>query len=120
MTTACATTRPRKPFEGVINNIERRWRETDPPGCTEELSRYQSDQPCEACKGYRLKPQALAVKIAGLHIGQVTEMSIREAAALVRGAARQAHAEAERDRRAHPEGDPRAARTSSTMSASIT
>ena len=48
---------------------------------TEELSRYQSDQFCEACKGYRLKPQALAVKIDGLHIGQVTEMSIRQAAA---------------------------------------
>jgi excinuclease ABC subunit A len=68
-----------KPFEGVINNIERRWRETESSWVTEELSRYQSDQFCEACKGYRLKPQALAVKIAGLHIGQVTEMSIREA-----------------------------------------
>jgi excinuclease ABC subunit A len=69
-----------KPFEGVINNIERRWRETDSAWVTEELSRYQSDQYCEACKGYRLKPQALAVKIDGLHIGQVTEMSIRQAA----------------------------------------
>jgi excinuclease ABC subunit A len=69
-----------KPFEGVINNIERRWRETESSWVTEELSRYQSDQYCEACKGYRLKPQALAVKIAGLHIGQVTDMSIREAA----------------------------------------
>ena len=70
-----------KPFEGVINNIERRWRETEFAWVTEELSRYQSEQFCDACKGYRLKPQALAVKIAGLHIGQVTEMSIREAAA---------------------------------------
>ncbi|WP_414675639.1 excinuclease ABC subunit UvrA [Methyloceanibacter sp.] len=69
-----------KPFEGVINNIERRWRETESAWVTEELSRYQSDQFCEACKGYRLKPQALAVKIDGLHIGQVTDMSIREAA----------------------------------------
>ena len=68
-----------KPFEGVINNIERRWRETELAWVTEELERYQSDQPCEACTGYRLKPQALAVKIAGLHIGQVTDMSIREA-----------------------------------------
>jgi excinuclease ABC subunit A len=68
-----------KPFEGVINNIERRWRETESSWVTEELERYQSDQPCEACGGYRLKPQALAVKIAGLHIGQVTDMSIREA-----------------------------------------
>jgi excinuclease ABC subunit A len=68
-----------KPFEGVINNIERRWRETESAWVTEELERYQSDQPCEACTGYRLKPQALAVKIAGKHIGQVTDMSIREA-----------------------------------------
>jgi excinuclease ABC subunit A len=68
-----------KPFEGVINNIERRWRETESTWVTEELQRYQSDQFCEACKGYRLKPQALAVKIAGKHIGEVTEMSIREA-----------------------------------------
>ena len=70
-----------KPFEGVITNIERRWRETESAWVTEELERYQSDQPCEACTGYRLKPQALAVKIAGLHIGQVTELSIRDAAA---------------------------------------
>jgi excinuclease ABC subunit A len=68
-----------KPFEGVIPNIERRWRETDSNWVTEELERYQSDQFCEACKGYRLKPQALAVKIAGLHIGEVAEMSIRAA-----------------------------------------
>jgi excinuclease ABC subunit A len=68
-----------KPFEGVITNIERRWRETESSWVREELSRYQSDHPCEECAGYRLKPQALAVKIAGLHIGQVTEMSIREA-----------------------------------------
>ena len=108
-----------KPFEGVITNIERRWRETESSWVREELSRFQSDQPCEACAGYRLKPQALAVKIAGLHIGQVTEMSIREAARWFADLPAQAHAEAERDRRAHPEGDPRAARTSSTMSASI-
>ena len=68
-----------KPFEGVIPNIERRWRETKSSWVTEELSRYQSDQYCEACKGYRLKPQALAVKIAGLHIGEVADMSIRAA-----------------------------------------
>ncbi|HUW73828.1 MAG TPA: excinuclease ABC subunit UvrA, partial [Methyloceanibacter sp.] len=68
-----------KPFEGVITNIERRWRETESNWVREELERYQSDQPCEACTGWRLKPQALAVKIAGLHIGEVTDMSIREA-----------------------------------------
>ncbi|WP_083241599.1 excinuclease ABC subunit UvrA [Methyloceanibacter stevinii] len=68
-----------KPFEGVITNIERRWRETESNWVREELERYQSDQPCEACLGYRLKPQALAVKIAGHHIGEVTDMSIRDA-----------------------------------------
>jgi excinuclease ABC subunit A len=68
-----------KPFEGVITNIERRWRETESAWVREELSRFQSNHPCVACSGYRLKPQALAVKIAGLHIGQVTEMSIRQA-----------------------------------------
>jgi excinuclease ABC subunit A len=70
-----------KPFEGVITNIERRWRETESNWVREELERYQSDQACEACTGYRLKPQALAVKIAGLHIGEVTDLSIREAKA---------------------------------------
>ncbi len=65
MTTACAITRPSKPFEGVITNIERRWRETESAWVREELSRFQSDQPCAACTGYRLKPQALAVKIDG-------------------------------------------------------
>ncbi|HKJ62576.1 MAG TPA: excinuclease ABC subunit UvrA, partial [Hyphomicrobiales bacterium] len=73
------TYRNRKPFEGVIRNIERRWRETESSWVREELGRYQSDHPCEACGGYRLKPQALAVKIDGLHIGMVSRMSIREA-----------------------------------------
>ena len=68
-----------KPFEGVITNIERRWRETESAWVREELSRFQSDQPCEACAGNRLKPQALAVKIDRLHIGEVADMSIREA-----------------------------------------
>ena len=70
-----------KPFEGVIPNIERRWRETESSWVREELSRFQSDQPCAECGGMRLKPQALAVKIDGLHIGEVAGMSIREARA---------------------------------------
>ena len=69
----------KKPFEGVITNIERRWKETDSQWVREELSRYQSDAPCEECKGFRLKPQALAVKIAGLHIGEASRLSIRAA-----------------------------------------
>ena len=68
-----------KAFEGVIPNIERRWRETDSEWVREELSRYQGSHPCAACGGYRLKPQALAVKIGGKHIGEVTDLSIRVA-----------------------------------------
>ena len=69
----------KKPFEGVINNIERRWRETESSWVRDELTRFQSKQPCETCGGNRLKPQSLAVKIAGLHISEVTAKSIREA-----------------------------------------
>ena len=68
-----------KAFEGIVNNLERRWKETESSWVKEELSKYQSSQPCEACKGARLKPEALAVKVRGLHISQVTEMSILEA-----------------------------------------
>ena len=71
----------RKPFEGVIPNLERRWRETDSAWVREELERYQSSKPCEACGGHRLKPEALAVKINGLHIGEVAQMSVDQAAA---------------------------------------
>ncbi|MBL8906056.1 MAG: excinuclease ABC subunit UvrA [Rhizobiales bacterium] len=73
------TYKTKKTFEGVIGNIERRWRETDSQWMREELSRFQSDHPCEECKGYRLKPQALAVKIDSMHIGQVSDLSIRGA-----------------------------------------
>jgi excinuclease ABC subunit A len=68
-----------KPFEGVIGNIERRWRETDSEWVREELSRYQDAHPCEACGGFRLKPQALSVKIGGKHIGEVCDLSIKAA-----------------------------------------
>jgi len=68
-----------KPFEGVINNMDRRWHETDSSWVREELSKYQATAPCESCGGARLKPEALAVKIAGLHISQVTEFSIAAA-----------------------------------------
>ncbi|WP_421704055.1 excinuclease ABC subunit UvrA [Aliiroseovarius sp.] len=68
-----------RPFEGVIPNMERRYRETDSNWIREEFERYQNNRPCGACGGYRLRDEALAVKIAGLHVGQVVEMSIREA-----------------------------------------
>ncbi|GLS80156.1 excinuclease ABC subunit UvrA [Paracoccus marinus] len=66
-------------FEGVIPNIERRMRETDSNWVREEFERYQNNRRCHVCDGYRLKPEALAVKIAGFHIGQLTELSIRDA-----------------------------------------
>ncbi|CEJ89127.1 UvrABC system protein A (UvrA protein)(Excinuclease ABC subunit A)(Excinuclease ATPase subunit) [Hyphomicrobium sp. GJ21] len=68
-----------KPFEGVIGNITRRFKETDSDWVREELSRYQAAHPCDACGGYRLKPQALAVKIGGKHIGEVGDLSIKAA-----------------------------------------
>jgi len=69
----------KRPFEGVVRNLERRWRETDSEWAREEISRYFTDIPCHECNGYRLKPEALAVKIAGLHIGEATEMSVKRA-----------------------------------------
>ncbi|MGC9448942.1 excinuclease ABC subunit UvrA [Cereibacter johrii] len=70
-------------FEGVIPNMERRYRETDSAWVREEFERYQNNRPCHVCGGYRLKPEALAVKIGGLHIGQVVQMSIKEAFAWI-------------------------------------
>ena len=66
-------------FEGVIPNMERRYRETDSSWVREEFENYQNNRPCGTCDGYRLRQEALAVKIAGLHVGQVVEMSIKEA-----------------------------------------
>ena len=74
----------RKPFEGVIPNMERRYKETDSAWSREEMERFQDTSPCETCGGYRLKPEALAVKIGGLHVGQVCEMSIRHSDAWFR------------------------------------
>jgi excinuclease ABC subunit A len=70
-----------KPFEGVIGNLERRYKETESAGMREEIEKYMSSAPCVACNGHRLKPEALAVKIDGLHISEVSEKSIRAAAA---------------------------------------
>jgi len=68
-----------KTFEGVIPNLERRWKETESAWMREEIERFMAATPCPACNGYRLKPETLAVKIAGLHIGEVSAMSIRKA-----------------------------------------
>jgi excinuclease ABC subunit A len=69
----------KKTFEGVIPNLDRRYRETDSAWVREEIARFQSAAPCPECQGKRLKPQALAVKIAGLDISQAGEFSIRKA-----------------------------------------
>jgi len=74
---AYTTTRP---FEGVIPNMERRWKETDSAWLKEELGRFQNTTECEACRGKRLKPEALAVKIRKHDISEVAEMSILAAA----------------------------------------
>jgi excinuclease ABC subunit A len=68
-----------KTFEGVVTNLDRRWKETESAWMREEIERFMSATPCPTCNGYRLKAEAMAVKIDGLHIGQVTEMSIRGA-----------------------------------------
>jgi len=70
-------------FEGVIPNMERRYRETDSNWIREEFERYQNNRPCGACGGYRLREEALAVRIADVHVGQVVQKSIREALAWI-------------------------------------
>ncbi|MEH2508868.1 excinuclease ABC subunit A [Nitrobacteraceae bacterium AZCC 1564] len=69
----------KKPFEGVVTNIERRFRETESEWAREELGKYFSDVPCDACHGHRLKPEALCVKIGGKHIGEISELSVLRA-----------------------------------------
>ena len=68
-----------KAFEGVLPNLERRWRETDSAWVREELGRFQSETPCEVCHGKRLKPEALAVKVAATDIADVSRLSIKHA-----------------------------------------
>ncbi len=68
-----------KTFDGVIPNLKRRWKETESTWLREEIERFMSTTPCPACSGYRLKPESLAVKIGGKHIGEITEQSIRMA-----------------------------------------
>ena len=69
----------KKPFEGVVRNLERRFLETDSEWAREDISRFMSETPCAACKGFRLKPEALAVKVDQRHIGEISDLSIRHA-----------------------------------------
>ena len=70
-----------KTFEGVLNNLDRRWRETESAWIREELARYQSSTPCDTCGGRRLKPEALAVKVNTKDIAEISALSIRNAQA---------------------------------------
>jgi excinuclease ABC subunit A len=69
----------KKPFEGIVTNLERRFRETESEWAREELGKYFTDIPCAACNGYRLKPEALCVKVGSKHIGEVAELSVKRA-----------------------------------------
>ncbi len=69
----------KKVFEGVLRNLERRWKESDSAWVREEMSRYQADKPCKVCGGARLRPEALAVKIAGQNLAECAELPIRRA-----------------------------------------
>ena len=73
-----------KPFEGVVMNLERRYRETESSWAREEIGKYQVTSVCETCEGARLNPEALAVRINGKHISETTEMSIANAGAWFR------------------------------------
>ena len=69
----------RKPFEGVVANLERRYKETESEWSREEIERFMTATPCDACNGFRLKPEALAVKIDGKHIGEISLLSVKAA-----------------------------------------
>jgi excinuclease ABC subunit A len=99
----------RRPFEGVIPNMERRYRETDSAWVREEFEQYQNQRPCQACGGYRLKPEALAVRIGGQHVrpggADVDPAGLR----LGQHGARLPFEPEERNRARDPQGDPGAA-----------
>ena len=69
----------KKPFEGVLANVEKRWRDTESTTVKDDLSQYQAARPCEVCNGARLKPEALAVKIEGETIADATRRPVSEA-----------------------------------------
>ena len=71
----------KKPFEGVISNLDRRYHEMESEWAREDIARFMTATPCKTCKGYRLKPEALAVKIEAKHIGEVSDLSVRDARA---------------------------------------
>lgn len=73
------------PFEGIINNLERRYRETNSDYIKEKMEEYMRKAPCEACSGKRLKPEVLAVTVGGKNIAEVSDLSIRDCSAFIEG-----------------------------------
>lgn len=72
-------------FEGVIRNVERRYKETTSDYIREQMEKYMAEKNCPSCKGYRLKKETLAVLIDGKHIGEITKLSVQESLAFFRG-----------------------------------
>ena len=72
------TFKTNKPFEGIINNLKRRYIETDSNWMREEIEKYQSKSDCSKCEGYRLKEEALCIKINKENIGQISKLTIDE------------------------------------------
>ncbi|WML46017.1 excinuclease ABC subunit UvrA [Neobacillus sp. PS3-40] len=66
-------------FEGILRNVERRYKDTSSDYIREQMEKYMAQQPCPSCKGYRLKKESLSVLISGHHISQLTDLSIEEA-----------------------------------------
>lgn len=75
----------RRPWEGFITHLERRYRETTSQMVREEFERYMNSQPCPACAGARLKPTSLAVRVGGLNIHELTRLPVRETQAFFAG-----------------------------------
>jgi excinuclease ABC subunit A len=71
-------------FEGIVNNLQRRYEETDSEANRERIEGYMAEQPCPACHGARLRPESLAVKVGGLSISEYTDLSARAASAWIR------------------------------------
>ena len=118
MMTACVPTRPPSRSKASFRISSAAGRRPNSAWSREEIERFMSGTPCPACNGYRLKPEALAVKIGGMHIGQVTEKSIRHADAWFRDCRQDVQRKADRDRRRVSSRKSASACDSSTMSGS--
>ncbi len=105
----------RASFEGVVNNLQRRYGETSSEYVKEEIEKFMSASTCPACNGARLKPEALAVTVGGANIDDLTRMSIEQLELFFRGP--DADAASGADRASNRQGDPRAPGLSDATSA---